>query len=161
MLNTNEIKIIDLTGMKKFGEIVGKNAKKSDVICLGGDLGAGKTTFTQALAVGLEVPVDQYVSSPSFSILHEYLGRIPLYHMDFYRLDGYDEIYDLGFDDFVFGSGISVIEWFERMGEDLPEERLEIHIAITGETSRSIRLVPFGVEWNQRTPQILKEYHAG
>ena len=159
MSNTNEIEIIDLTAMQKLGEAFGKLAKASDIICLDGDLGAGKTTFTQALARGLHVSKDQYVSSPSFAILHEYLGRIPLYHMDFYRLNSYDEIYDLGFDEFIFGTGISVIEWFKRMGEDLPEERIEIHISITGENSRNIRLVPFGSEWHHRIPQILKEFN--
>lgn len=159
MSNINEIEIIDLKAMKKFGEIFGKNAKQSDIICLGGDLGAGKTTFTQFLALALEVPKNQYVSSPSFAILHEYLGKIPLYHMDFYRLNGNDEIYDLGLDDFIFGSGISVIEWFQRMGEDLPQERIEIRILITGENSRTIRLVPFGSAWTHRIPQILKEFN--
>lgn len=159
MSNINEIEIIDLSAMKRIGEIFGKIAKQSDIICLGGDLGAGKTTLTQSLALGLEVPKNQYVTSPSFVILHEYLGRIPLYHMDFYRLSGYDEISDLGFDDFIFGSGVSVIEWFQRMDEDLPEERIEIHISITGENSRDIRLVPFGSDWTLRIPQILKEFY--
>lgn len=159
MLNTNKIEIIDLNSMSKLGEIFGRLAKPSDIICLDGDLGAGKTTFTQALARGLSVSGDQYVSSPSFAILHEYLGRIPLYHMDFYRLNSYDEIYDLGFDEFIFGSGISVIEWFKRMGEDLPEERLEIYITITGEKSRNVRLEAFGAEWDKRLSKVLKTFY--
>lgn len=152
----NDIEIIDLQSMMMFGELFGKFVKPSDIICLGGDLGAGKTTFTQALARGLNVPNNQYVSSPSFAILHEYSGRIPLYHMDFYRLHGSDEIYELGFDEFLFGSGISVIEWYNRMGEDLPEERLEIHIKIIGENSRNICLKPYGKGWRQRLPLILE-----
>lgn len=159
MSNINEIEIIDLESMSKLGEIFGGLAQPSDIVCLDGDLGAGKTTFTQALARGLNVQSDQYVSSPSFAILHEYLGRIPLYHMDFYRLNSYDEIYDLGFDEFIFGSGISVIEWFKRMSDDLPEERMEIHITITGENSRNVCLKAFGVRWEKLTSKIIKEFH--
>jgi tRNA threonylcarbamoyladenosine biosynthesis protein TsaE len=77
------------------GRLLGQSARPGDVICLDGDLGAGKTTLTQAIALGLEVPVNDYVTSPSFAILHEYQGRIPLYHMDFYRLTGAADVQDL------------------------------------------------------------------
>ena len=117
---------------------LGKKVKSGDVICLNGDLGAGKTTFTKGLARGLEVHESQYVSSPSFAIMHEYDGRLTLYHMDFYRLNSVDEIFDLGFEELLYGDGVSVIEWSERMGDYLPERRLVINFEITGDTSRNL-----------------------
>ena len=84
------------------GRLLGELALPGDVICLDGDLGAGKTTLTQAIARGLDVPNTCYVTSPSFAIFHEYPGRIPLYHMDFYRLQDSLEIVELGFEEYFY-----------------------------------------------------------
>jgi tRNA threonylcarbamoyladenosine biosynthesis protein TsaE len=120
------------------GRYLGEVAMSGDVICLEGDLGAGKTTLTQAIAFGLEVPEARYVTSPSFAIFHEYPGRIPLYHMDFYRLHSASEIADLGLDEYFSLSGLTVIEWPVRAAGLLPPDRLLLEIANPGDDSRVI-----------------------
>lgn len=123
-----------------FGQKLGKLAVAGDVITLTGDLGAGKTTLTQAIALGLEVPQNCYITSPTFSLLHEYPGRIPLYHMDLYRLSTEEEIEELGFVDYIYGEGLTVIEWPDRLGCLMPEKRVDIEIFFTSELSRKIVL---------------------
>jgi len=121
---------------ERIGEILGRKATGGDVLCLRGDLGAGKTTLTQSIAKGLEVPGKYYVSSPSFAILHEYSGRIPLYHMDFYRLSNSDEVIDLGFEELFYLDGLTVIEWPERAEDILPERRIDIDIRLEEDEER-------------------------
>lgn len=97
-----------------------------DVVTLDGDLGAGKTAFTQGLAAGL--CVDDYVSSPTFTIVNCYNGRLPVYHFDVYRIEDCDEMYDVGFDEYVGTDGVAVIEWAEKIADILPVPRYEIKI---------------------------------
>lgn len=130
-----------------FGMALGALAEPGDIITLAGSLGAGKTTLTQAIGKGLEVPDSFYITSPSFSLLHEYPGRIPLYHMDLYRLGGEEEIEELGFEDYLYGRGLTVIEWPERLGSLMPEERLDIELSFAGETARNAVLTAFGEKW--------------
>ena len=111
-----------------------------DVITLEGDLGAGKTTFTKALAKGLGVM--RTVNSPTFTIVKQYEGNYPLNHLDVYRLAGSEE--DLGWDELFYGDAISVIEWAHLIEEDLPAERLEIRIEHAGEDTRIITFTPIG-----------------
>lgn len=120
-----------------------------DVLTLEGDLGAGKTTFTQALAKALGVK--RTVSSPTFTIMKQYEGRVPFNHLDVYRLEHSDE--DLGWEEIFEGDAISVVEWAHFIEEDLPKERLEIRLTRDGETSRTIRLFPKG----ERFENICKE----
>ena len=133
-----------------FGRLLGQAARPGDVICLDGDLGAGKTTLTQAIARGLEVPVDEYVTSPSFAILHEYQGRIPLYHMDFYRLTDAADIEDLGLDEYLFLSGLAVLEWCERAGDLVPATRLKITMTTLPDESRLLTCDPGVGSWQER-----------
>ena len=135
-----------LTATEVFGLYLGQNANPGDIICLDGDLGAGKTTLTQAIARGLAVDNNCYVTSPSFAIMHEYPGRIPLFHMDFYRLQDAAEVEDLGFDEYFYMSGLTVIEWSERAAEILPEKRLSLKIILNNDDSRTIVLEP-GTEY--------------
>jgi len=137
-VDTFRIQLKNLSDTEKLGRFLGKTAVSGDVICLDGDLGAGKTTLSQAIARGLEVPANCYVTSPSFAILHEYEGRIPLYHMDFYRLHGVDEVLDLGFEEYFYLSGLTVIEWSKRAVEILPEERLSLEILRDNDESRTV-----------------------
>ncbi|MCX6011944.1 MAG: tRNA (adenosine(37)-N6)-threonylcarbamoyltransferase complex ATPase subunit type 1 TsaE, partial [Chloroflexi bacterium] len=97
---------------QKIGTNLGKMAGPGDLFLLSGQLGAGKTCFTQGIAIGLSIK--DYVSSPTFVLVKEYKGRIPLYHIDFYRLDNITDLIDLGLDDYIYGNGVCVIEWAEK-----------------------------------------------
>lgn len=103
-----------------------KSLSAGDVICLNGDLGAGKTAFVQGLAKA--IGIEEYISSPTFTIVNCYDGKIPLYHFDVYRIADSDEMYDIGFDEYIYGNGISVIEWSEIISDILPERRYEVTI---------------------------------
>lgn len=113
------------------------------VITLDGDLGAGKTHFTQGLAAALGVT--EPVTSPTFNLVVEYRsGRIPLYHFDLYRLDSSDQLEDLAFYEYMEGDGVSCVEWASKFADEMPEDRLEVFIAVEGEDARSIRARAFG-----------------
>lgn len=114
-----------------------------DLIALSGELGAGKTTFVKALARGLGIPEDD-VSSPSYTLVNEYNGRIPMYHFDLYRLEGADDVDDLGFDEYMEGDGLAVVEWADLAPQILPSEYIEIKIMISGEESRDLELKGIG-----------------
>ncbi len=144
------ILLLTLAETLAFGRLLGQTAQPGDVICLDGDLGAGKTTLTQAIALGLEVPPNDYVTSPSFAILHEYQGRIPLYHMDFYRLTDAGDIQDLGLDEYFSLSGLAVLEWCERAGDLVPATRLKISMTIGADESRLLICDPGVGSWKER-----------
>ncbi len=109
------------------GEAIGQNASAGDVYTLSGDLGTGKTVLSQGIAAGLGI--SEPVSSPTFTILQEYHdGRLPLYHFDVYRIGDESEMDEIGFEDYVYGDGVSLIEWAELVSGILPEKRTEILI---------------------------------
>src|SRR5699024_9375847 len=116
-----------------------------NVLTLNGNLGAGKTTFTKGFAKG--VGVKRAVSSPTFTIIKEYRGRIPLYHMDAYRLEYSDE--DIGFDEYFHGEGVTVVEWATFIEEFLPEERLIIVLDKLSDTERRINMSAIGSHFIQ------------
>jgi tRNA threonylcarbamoyladenosine biosynthesis protein TsaE len=134
----NRVQLNDLADTEKFGRALAEQARAGDLICLQGDLGAGKTTLVQAIARGLGVK--GWVNSPSFAILHEYSGRLPLYHMDFYRLNSSDEIIEIGLDDYFASQGLTVIEWAERAEEILPREKMCLNIRHAGEFTRLVEI---------------------
>ena len=103
------------------GTRLGKIARPGDVILLVGKLGAGKTCLTQGIAWGLGI--DEYAASPSFVLVRELHGRLPLYHVDFYRLENLEEIAELGLDEYFYGQGVSVVEWADKAMELLPPEK--------------------------------------
>ena len=148
----------NLTDTERLGRCLGELAEPGDVLCLDGDLGAGKTTLTRAIAKGLDVQ-DAYVSSPSFSLFNEYGGRIPLYHFDFYRLSDAEEIEMLGLDEFFYLSGLAVIEWSMRAEEILPEESLKMFLQVTGEESRTVTVRYPVQRWHTRI-QTLSSFIA-
>lgn len=160
MKNTVSFDLASVTQTEAFGKKLGKLALPGDVITLFGPLGAGKTALTQAIGLGIEVPQSHYITSPTFSLLHEYPGRIPLYHMDLYRLSGEEEVADLGFEEYLYGDGLCVIEWPERLGSLLPENHLQIVLTITSETSRKAELSVFGATWQERITLLSKEFLA-
>ncbi|MBU0961246.1 MAG: tRNA (adenosine(37)-N6)-threonylcarbamoyltransferase complex ATPase subunit type 1 TsaE [Proteobacteria bacterium] len=151
----------NLEETEMFGRHLGTQARPGDIICLSGDLGAGKTALTQKIAKGLGVPDSCYVTSPSFSILQEYPGRIPLYHMDFYRLGDETEVEDLGFEEFFYLSGLTVIEWSERAGALIPATRLFIRLTINDDLSRRVE-IDFGCgTWQERLHHFCEAVSAG
>lgn len=121
---------------KKIAAMLANQLDSGDVITLSGNLGAGKTTFTKGLAA--ELGIKRAVTSPTFTIMKEYKGRIPLYHIDAYRLEDSEE--DIGFEEYLEGDGVTVIEWAHFIEHFLPQDRLEIIIDYHNETSRSISL---------------------
>ncbi|MGN1385329.1 MAG: tRNA (adenosine(37)-N6)-threonylcarbamoyltransferase complex ATPase subunit type 1 TsaE [Bacillus sp. (in: firmicutes)] len=130
---------------------IGQSVTPGTVITLEGDLGAGKTTFTKGLAKGLGI--ERNVNSPTFTIIKEYKGRLPLYHMDVYRVE--DTFEDLGFDEYFEGQGVTVVEWAHLIEDQLPSELLSIQVVYTGENERKIVLVPKG----EKYAQLCKEIH--
>lgn len=123
----------------QIAEEFAKTLTAGDVICLNGDLGVGKTVFVQALAK--ELGITDYINSPTFTIVNQYEGRLPLYHFDVYRITDCDEMYEIGYEEYVYGDGVSVIEWGQNIKEILPEKRYDISIEKNydmGENYRSI-----------------------
>lgn len=100
--------------------------KSGDVVCMNGDLGVGKTAFVQSLAKALGV--NEYISSPTFTIVNQYEGRIPLYHFDVYRIEDSEEMFDIGYEEYINGDGVCVIEWSNKIEDILPENRYDIYI---------------------------------
>ncbi len=143
-VKTSEKCFLDnLEETKAFGNRLGKQARSGDVITLDGGLGAGKTTLTQFIGQGLDVPANSYITSPTFAIMHEYSGRIPLYHMDLYRL-GYEDLEELGIEDYLYGKGLCVIEWPDRLEDLMPRNRLHINLQIISENRRVATLTAYG-----------------
>lgn len=112
------------------GEKLGKTLKRGDVIALVGDLGTGKTCLTQGIARGVGIASDEVVNSPSYILINEYNGAIPIYHIDLYRLEKSEEIAELGLSEYIEGDGICIIEWAERMSDLLPDTCIKIHITL-------------------------------
>ncbi len=112
------------------GEKLGKTLKQGDVIALIGDLGTGKTCLTQGIVRGVGIASGEIVSSPSYILINEYNGTVPIYHIDLYRLENSEEIAELGLSEYVEGDGICIIEWAERMADALPDTCVKIHIRL-------------------------------
>ena len=120
----NISKVTDsLDETRAFGERLGGQFRAGDIIALTGELGSGKTSLTQGIGWGLGIPRGVYVNSPSFVLIREYReGRLPLYHMDLFRLEGEEALLQLGYEEYLYGDGVTVIEWAERLGRLFPGE---------------------------------------
>ncbi len=139
------------------GSYLGELVRKADVFLLTGELGTGKTCLVQGIARGLGVK--EYAFSPSFVILREYHGRLPLYHIDFYRLDHVEEIADLGLGEYFYGDGVCVVEWAEKGLSVLPQNNLlvTIHYVPNSQTGRAIYLKPQGRRYCKLLEQLQKK----
>jgi tRNA threonylcarbamoyladenosine biosynthesis protein TsaE len=137
---------------QKLGRRLGELALPGDVFLLSGELGAGKTCLTQGIAWGLGI--DEYALSPSFVIMRELHGRLPLYHIDLYRLDRIEESMDLGLDDYFYGEGVCVVEWAEKAMSILPDRHLLIGIGYLSDTGRSFRIEPEGQRYLELTEEL-------
>ena len=123
-----EIIIPNEDAAKEYGHKLAEELKPGQVIALIGDLGTGKTTLTKAIAEGLNIK--ESISSPTFSIIKEYTsGSLPLYHFDVYRLSDPEEMYDLGYEEYFFGQGVTVVEWADKVMKLLPQNAITIHIS--------------------------------
>jgi tRNA threonylcarbamoyladenosine biosynthesis protein TsaE len=145
----------------EFGIRLGRLLKSGDIVCLEGELGAGKTLLTRGIAKGMGI--DYPVSSPTYTLINEYSGPVPLYHFDLYRLDDEDELYYIGGEELLFDAGVSVIEWAPRMKEFLPEERLWIKISrVQGEDSkRLIEVTAEGKKYGRVVEGVMKNEGTG
>ncbi len=138
---------------REFGRRLGGELQAGDVLLLRGELGSGKTVLVQGIAEGLGI--DQRIPSPTFTLINEYAGRLPLYHCDFYRLQTQEELQELGLEDYLYGDGVTAIEWPERMGKLMPEDHLEIVMEPVpacggpGCTQRFISLIPHGERYER------------
>lgn len=150
-MNINYEKIINsVEEVYAFANEIAKRLRPNDVITLEGDLGAGKTTFTKGLAKGLNI--NKNVNSPTFTIIKEYYGDLPLFHMDVYRLNDVEE--DLGFDEYFNGDGVTVVEWAHLIEEFLPENLLAISIYRIDETTRKFILHPKGTRYEKLCEEL-------
>jgi tRNA threonylcarbamoyladenosine biosynthesis protein TsaE len=140
----------------RIGEALGRLLGAGDTVCLYGDLGSGKTNLSYGIALGLEVR-DRYITSPTFAFVNEYEGRVPLYHLDLYRIEDPDELENIGFDEYVGADGVAVIEWAERAENDLPAQRLSIYLSTVDEHSREIGFLADG----ERYEKLLEELKKG
>jgi tRNA threonylcarbamoyladenosine biosynthesis protein TsaE len=136
------------------GEKIGRHLEAGDIVFLFGDLGAGKTTLTQGIARGLGVAKEEYVRSPTFTLVNEYRGNIPVFHVDLYRIVSCRELEDLSLEEVFSDQGVSIVEWAEKLFDpedpSLPligiDQWIEIHITIEEEESRRFDLKPHNLE---------------
>lgn len=141
---------------RAFGERIGRELLPGDLITLEGELGSGKTTLVQGIARGAGVQ-SRYVSSPTFVLVSTHRGRCPFHHIDLYRLEGSAAVEDLGLVDYFSKEAISVIEWAERAGTFLPEERLSVKITVLSEDQRAFYLTAEGT----RPEEVLEQIREG
>ena len=134
-----------------FGEKLARRLKPGDILCLKGDLGTGKTTLVKGLAKGLGLKSTQ-VNSPTFVLMNIYEGKTDLYHFDLYRLEEVNQITVMGWEEFFYGDGVSVIEWAQRLGGLMPSEYLDIQLKHKGENVRELSITAKG----DRYKKILK-----
>jgi tRNA threonylcarbamoyladenosine biosynthesis protein TsaE len=120
------------------GERLGSLLVPGDFIALVGELGAGKTQFAKGVAAGLQVDPGTPVTSPTYTILNIYQGRIPLYHFDLYRLQGPEEVEELGFEEYFYGQGACIVEWAERLAGETPEQLLTVTLSHAGDDNREV-----------------------
>jgi tRNA threonylcarbamoyladenosine biosynthesis protein TsaE len=136
------------------GERLGNLASAGDFIALSGELGSGKTHFTRGVAAGLGVDLSVPITSPTYTLMNVYDGRLTLRHFDLYRLAGDQDAAELGFEDYFYGGDVCVVEWAERLHGLLPEERITVSFLSLGEDVRSMTFVPCGARYEQMIKAI-------
>src|SRR5579863_4629068 len=181
MVSTLDIISHSSAQTQRLGMRLGELLQGGELLLLDGQLGTGKTTFTQGLAVGMGI--EEVVSSPTFTLLKEYgvrsieasgtsvvlhqqgshtRGRVgpPLYHFDLYRLDNPDEIVDLGFEEYFFDSGVCVVEWADKADQFWPTEHLRIRLKVLSETKRGLVFTATGIHYSELLRQFQKNTYA-
>ncbi len=151
-----EIYLKDSTATENLGKLIGRYAESGDVICLNGDLGAGKTLFSRGVAEALGVAADD-VNSPTFAIMNVYQGKdLEVRHFDLYRLNRSEELEDIGFYEYAGGEGITLIEWAELFREELPEKYLQLNLLLAG-TGRKAVLEAKGERYERLLGEVKKD----
>jgi tRNA threonylcarbamoyladenosine biosynthesis protein TsaE len=141
----------------RLGSRIGQQVEGGDVLALRGELGSGKTLFTRGIARGMGVPLQVPITSPTFTIINEYEGRLRLYHLDLYRLKGSEELEMLPWREIIFGDGVSVIEWPDLMCGLLPERRWDLEFEFVDEDRRTITLAARGESQEARLANLAQE----
>jgi len=132
----------------RIGKRIGMFLRAGDVVALVGDLGTGKTHLIKGLAAGVGVKKPAYIASPSFTLINEYPGRIPFYHLDLFRLETEEEAQDAGVEEILQGGGATAIEWADKIPSLLPRELLWLHLHAVGEQTRSIEITGNGIRYD-------------
>jgi tRNA threonylcarbamoyladenosine biosynthesis protein TsaE len=138
----------------RIGKSIGSLLQPRDVVALVGELGAGKTQFIKGLAAGVGVGKPTYVSSPSFTLINEYPGRVPFYHIDLFRLRSEKEAEELGLDEYFQGEGVTAVEWADKIPSLLPDENLWVHIHYSGKNTRSLEIIGKGVRYEKLVEEL-------
>ncbi len=129
---------------KSWGRRLGRLLQGGEIIGLSGELGSGKTCFVRGMAEGLDVGKEAWIRSPTFTLINEYHGRLPIYHIDLYRINRGSELEELNLREYLFSEGVSVVEWFEHLPKGEIEEYLHINFAHAGGNKRKLRFTAYG-----------------
>ena len=135
-----KIEIISISSVQtiKIARLIGEKLKNGDLLALSGELGSGKTCFTKGLAIGLGVSEEYQITSPTFTLINEYPGRCKLCHFDVYRLNGFSDLEDLGYEEYLSGDSVVVIEWAEKIAELIPPDSIFINFEHIDENGRKM-----------------------
>src|SRR5678815_4974401 len=131
------------------GRSLAKLVTGGEIIGLRGELGTGKTTFVRGFCEGIEVSQKAWIRSPSFTLINEYQGRLPVYHIDLYRVEGRAQLEGLNLREYLYSDGVSLIEWFEHLAADDVEEFLEVRIAYVDSARRKLTFTPYGERYEK------------
>ena len=160
-MTNDEVKVLIRTHSTKqtvqLGKRIGGRLRSGDVVALVGELGAGKTHLIKGLAAGVGVEGASDITSPSFTLIHEYQGRIPFYHLDLYRLAAEEDIVDLGIEEYLGREGVAVIEWADRIPSFLPKELLRITLHYLDARSRSVLFLGKGIRYETLLEELRRE----
>ena len=134
---------------RRLGNSLGKLLQGGEIIGLVGELGTGKTCFVRGLTEGLEVSQGTWIRSPTFTLVNEYHGRLPIYHIDLYRIESTDELEELNLREYLYSNGVSLIEWFEYFPAGEVDDHLEIQLAYREGSKRQVTFIPYGARYEE------------
>jgi tRNA threonylcarbamoyladenosine biosynthesis protein TsaE len=158
----NHVQIISHASLQTeaLGSLLGSLLSAGSFVALQGDLGGGKTCFTRGVVAAAAPQSAHLVASPTYAIMNSYLGAPPVYHFDFYRLSGDNEIAELGFEEYFYGDGICIVEWSERLGKLTPPDHLTITFAYNGDDRRTITLTASGPDSGSILQKLTEQHEA-
>ncbi|GAN33807.1 MAG: tRNA (adenosine(37)-N6)-threonylcarbamoyltransferase complex ATPase subunit type 1 TsaE [Candidatus Brocadia sp. AMX2] len=149
------VKSVSVEETVRFGKKLGMLLSPGDVIALEGELGAGKTTLVKGIVQGLGITDRRVVKSPTFSLVHKYKGRISVYHFDAYRLEDTQEMLDIGSDEMIYGNGVAIVEWADKVSGCLPREYLKITLTAVSESERKMEICGYGSRYDKIINNLL------